>query len=411
MTRVGIIGAGAWGRNHVRTFASLEEAELVALADSRPDVLAAHRRTLPGLAGYADGRELLDRADVEAVVIATPAPTHHALARAALESGRHVLVEKPLALSTADAEDLARLADERGLVLMVGHLLLYHAAVEYLKQLVDSGELGDLLYGYCQRLNLGVVRPDENALWSLAPHDFSVLAWLLGEELADVSARGADYLQPGIEDVVFADLRWRNGRIRPDAEITDLVLQISGGLDSLGPGDFDSFIFYGARLRVHDFFKAVLDHESRPEGYISEAQMRTMRDGWLESIRAWRLARKFARKGANVVFVPTALPSAGVVDKALEQERLAVRSTRASRARLWGYLQKAAGANGFALLAQPEDSVTDNTLTRNEYATPDAAETRDWVHKSPEYAARMIGEALAVLTGEVSHKQAVQAAE
>ncbi len=213
MTRVGIIGAGAWGRNHVRTFASLEEAELVALADSRPDVLAAHRRSLPGVEGYADGRELLAQADVEAVVIATPAPTHHALARAALESGRHVLVEKPLALATADAEDLARLADEKGLVLMVGHLLLYHAAVEYLKGLIEEGELGDLLYGYCQRLNLGVVRPDENALWSLAPHDFSVLAWLLGEQVADVSARGADYLQPGVEDVVFADLRWRNGRI------------------------------------------------------------------------------------------------------------------------------------------------------------------------------------------------------
>ncbi len=215
----------------------------------------------------------------------------------------------------------------------------------------------------------------------------------------------------GADGPSFRALRWRGGRIRPDAEVRDLVLRISGGLDSLGPGDFDSFIFYGARLRAHEFFKAVLEHESRPEGHVSEAQMRTMRDGWLESTRAWRPAREFARKGARVVFVPTPLPTEGIMDKALEQERLAVRSTRAARARLWGYLQQAATANGFALLAQPEDSVTANTLTKNEYAAPDAAETRDWVHKSPEYAARMIGEAMAVLSGAAGDKPEVWAAE
>ncbi len=204
----------------------------------------------------------------------------------------------------------------------------------------------------------------------------------------------------GADGPSFRALRWRRGRIRPDSEVIDLVLRISGGLESLGPEDFESYIFYGARLRAHEFFRAVLQHESRPEGHISSAQMQALLTRWLESIRAWRLAREFARAGARVVFVPTAFPTAGILEAEMERERLAVPSSAAQRARLWGLLCEAARENGFVLLAQPDDSVTDCTLTRREYAAPNAVESGDWVHKSPQYGARMVQEAIAALAGE-----------
>ncbi len=215
----------------------------------------------------------------------------------------------------------------------------------------------------------------------------------------------------GADGPSFRKLRWRNGRIRPDADIRDLVLEISGGLDSLGPKDFHTFIFYGARLRAHDFFKAVLDHESRPQGHISQAQMQALVTRWSESVRAWRLACAFADAGAEVVFVPTAFPSEGVVDKALEQENLAVRSTKAARTRLWALLVQAAEAKGFQLLVQPEDTITSNTLTKRDFSTPNAKETRDWVHKSPEFAARMVAAAIGMTSQDETEISRVVAAQ
>jgi predicted dehydrogenase len=213
MTRIGVIGAGAWGMNHVRTFAGLAECNLAAVSDNRPKVLEGLQRSHPSLRVYADGTELVRSEDIDAVVIATPSPAHAPLAKAALEAGKHVLVEKPMALSVADAEACVKLAARNGKVLMVGHLLLYHSAVMYLRQLIDSGELGDPRYVYCERVNLGTIRKDENALWSFAPHDLSVAAFLLGTDVADVSARGAAYLQPGVHDVVFTNIRYRDGRM------------------------------------------------------------------------------------------------------------------------------------------------------------------------------------------------------
>ena len=213
MPAIGIIGAGAWGRNHVRTFAGLEQARLVAVSDSREEVRTVLKRGYPGLATCARGEELLQSAEIDAVVIATPSPTHAELACAALRAGKHVFVEKPLALTAGDAERMVQLAASSDRVLMVGHLLLYHSAVLYLRELIDNGELGEPLYLYCERVNLGVIRQRENALWSLAPHDFSVAGFLLGGDPIDVTARGAAYLQPGIPDVVFANLRYRDGRM------------------------------------------------------------------------------------------------------------------------------------------------------------------------------------------------------
>lgn len=213
MIRVGIIGAGAWGKNHVRTFSNLEGARLVAVADAREKVRISLEKSYPGLATYEQASSLIDSSDIDAVVIATPSPTHAELACAALGAGKHTLVEKPLALTAEDAERVVAEAEKAGKTLMVGHLLLYHSAVLYLRELVAQGQLGEPLYLYCERVNLGVIRSEENALWSLAPHDFSVAGFLLGKRPVDVTARGAAYLQPGIQDVVFTNLRFEDQRM------------------------------------------------------------------------------------------------------------------------------------------------------------------------------------------------------
>jgi predicted dehydrogenase len=159
-----------------------------------------------------DYGELLADPEIQAVVVTAPTPAHYELAKAALLTGRHVFVEKPIALAVDEAEDLAALAEARGRVLMVGHLLMYHPAVARLKQMMDGGELGEVYYLYASRLNLGQVRRSENAMWSLAPHDISVALYLLGEEPVAVAAQGLTYLQPGIPDTVFLTLRFASGR-------------------------------------------------------------------------------------------------------------------------------------------------------------------------------------------------------
>jgi predicted dehydrogenase len=151
--------------------------------------------------------------ELDAVVIATPVPTHYELAKRALEAGKHVLVEKPPAMTGAEMDELVAIAAERDLVLMPGHLLLYHPGVRKLKDLVDSGELGDVLCVYTNRQNLGIVRTNENALWSLGVHDLSVILWLVGEDPSEAVAHGRDFLTDGVEDVVFCYLRFPSGKI------------------------------------------------------------------------------------------------------------------------------------------------------------------------------------------------------
>ena len=212
--RVAVVGAGAWGGNHVRAFGRLGPGVLAAVCDPEPKHLAAAAAAVPGIRCTSGLKDLLENGDgVEAVVVSTPSSTHFEVALAALMAGKHVLVEKPLALIAAQAERLVREAASRHLVLMTGHLLLYHPAVRRMKELVDSGELGSVYYLYSQRVNLGQVRRDENALWSLAPHDIAVTLYLLGEEPVDVSARGGSYLQDGIPDVVFLNMRFAGDRM------------------------------------------------------------------------------------------------------------------------------------------------------------------------------------------------------
>ncbi len=212
---VAVVGAGGWGKNHVRNYVAMPEADLHYICDRDETIRGSMSTLYPSVRAVSDLQIVLRDPAVEAVVIATHAPTHFELAEAALRSGRDVFVEKPLCLSGDRAAALCSLAEEQGRMLMVGHLLLYHPAVDRLKRLIDDGELGDVLYIYAQRVNLGVVRREENAWWSLAPHDISVANYLLGASPEAVSATGSSYLQSdrGIEDVVFATLHYPGGRM------------------------------------------------------------------------------------------------------------------------------------------------------------------------------------------------------
>ncbi len=209
MTRVGVAGLGYWGPNLARNFAEL--AELAWLCDHSPDVLPVAEGRHPQARTTTRFDDLLADPDLDAIVIATPVVTHYELAKQALAAGKHVFVEKPPAQSSAEAEELTALAEEQGLVLMPGYLLLYHPAVAKLKELVDSGQLGDILYLYGNRQNLGQIRRDENALWSLGAHDLSVLLHLVGEEPVEAWARGESFLRDSVEDVVFCYLRFDSG--------------------------------------------------------------------------------------------------------------------------------------------------------------------------------------------------------
>jgi predicted dehydrogenase len=209
--RVGQAGLGAWGANLVRNLD--EVADLAWICDSSQERLEVLARRYPAARATTDYDELLSDAAVEAVVIATPVPTHYELARAALGAGKHVFVEKPPAMRADEMEELVRLAEDSGLVLMPGHLLLYHPGVRKLKELVDSGDLGDVLCVYGNRQNLGTIRTNENALWSLGVHDLSVILNLVGEEPEEAWAHGNAFLTPGVEDVVFCYLRFPSGKI------------------------------------------------------------------------------------------------------------------------------------------------------------------------------------------------------
>ena len=211
MTRVGVVGLGYWGPNLARNFDAL--AQLAWICDADEGRLEAFASRYPQARGTARYDDLLEDATLDAVVVATPVPTHYELARGALAAGKHVLVEKPPAMRGEEMDLLVRLAADGDLVCMPGHLLLYHPGVQKLKELVDAAALGDVLCVYGNRQNLGIIRKDENALWSLGVHDLSVILYLLEEEPEEAVALGRDFLTPGVEDVVFCYLRFPSGRI------------------------------------------------------------------------------------------------------------------------------------------------------------------------------------------------------
>ncbi len=207
------VGVGYWGKNLLRNFDALPGAEVVTVCDQNPDVLARLARQYPGLATTRHYQDVLDDGDVEGVVVATETPLHFAMAEAALQAGKHVFVEKPMAQTTAEAERLVALAEAQGRHLMVGHLLLYHPAFRYVEDLIRQGNLGEVYYLYSMRVNLGIIRQRENALESLAPHDLSVALSFLNQKPVAISAQGQAYLQPNIEDVAFATVFFEDGAL------------------------------------------------------------------------------------------------------------------------------------------------------------------------------------------------------
>ncbi|HEY4348007.1 MAG TPA: Gfo/Idh/MocA family oxidoreductase [Gaiellaceae bacterium] len=209
--RVAQVGLGRWGQNLVRNIDVL--ADLVWICDADETLREQFAKRFPNSLATGSFEEVLADPELEAVVVATPVPTHYKLAKQALEAGKHVFVEKPPAMRAAEMEELVELAEARGKILMPGHLLLYHPGVRKLKELIDSGDLGDVLCVYANRQNLGVIRKDENALWSLGVHDISVVLKLVGEEPSECWARGNAFLNPGVEDVVFCFLRFPSGKI------------------------------------------------------------------------------------------------------------------------------------------------------------------------------------------------------
>jgi predicted dehydrogenase len=217
MSKVGVavVGAAGWGKNVVRAFSDASGASLRGVCDLRPELLARVATAHPGVRLTRSFDDLLTDPEIAAVALAVDSSNHHRLARRALEAGRHVFVEKPLALTVADSEELCQVAERNRRTLMVGHLLLYHPAILVAKRALDAGELGEARYLHSQRVNLGVVRSTENAWWSLAPHDIAVAMFLLGGAPATVSATGGCFLQAKaqIDDVAFATLRWPDGRV------------------------------------------------------------------------------------------------------------------------------------------------------------------------------------------------------
>lgn len=312
--RIGIVGAGNWGRNLVRVFCDLLGEESVIVCDVERKRLQTIGERHPGVALTEDLEALMADRRVEAVAIATPAVTHFELARQALISGRHVLVEKPLAMELAQAEELIALAEREDRRLMVDHLLEYHPAVETLKRLVDEGELGELLYLYSRRLNLGVIRTEENALWSLGPHDISVFLYLLGREPLRVSARGGAYLQreEAIEDVVFLDLEFAGG-IRAHTHLSWLDPQKVRQLVLVGSrrmAVFDDAAQAQEKLKLYDYSAA------RGEGgwqarlasgrtivLSPEEPLRLMARHFLDSIGRGFMPRSDGRDGLRVLRV------------------------------------------------------------------------------------------------------------
>ncbi|HWU89730.1 MAG TPA: Gfo/Idh/MocA family oxidoreductase [Kofleriaceae bacterium] len=249
--RFAVIGAGAWGINHVRVVAARADCRLVAVVDPDRGCWDRVRALAPGAALHADPDAAL-AGDADAIVIASPAPTHAAFAHRAIEAGKHVLIEKPIALSLADARALRERVRGTSSVAMAGHLMLFHPAVARLRKLLGSGALGTLHCLIATRVNLGRHRKDENVLWSFGPHDLSMFDFLLGKSPASVAARGHSMIQPGIEDVVFLTLRYASGEMahvhlswlhpRKERRLTLVGSSQMAELDDVGPD----------KLRVYD---------------------------------------------------------------------------------------------------------------------------------------------------------------
>lgn len=270
--KISVIGAGNWGWNHVRTLHGMPDVELAAVCDTSAKRRDQLQRQFPGVPVTDSADKAMDAA--EAVVVATPAGDHAPLVRKAIERRLPAMVEKPFALSVADAEDVTERAAAAGVPVLVGHLLLFHPAIERLRTMVRGGELGTLYYLYSQRVNLGQIRPDENALWSFGPHDVSVALDLLGKAPVRVSAQGRSYLQAGIEDVVFLTMQFESG-VMAHAQMSWLDPHKERRLTVVGSRKMVVFDDMQVREKLKVYDKGV----DRPPEYGSFGESLAIREG------------------------------------------------------------------------------------------------------------------------------------
>ena len=276
VVRIAQVGAGYWGSNLLRNFAAMPQAEVVWVCDTQEEVQKAAAANYPGIRTTGDIQDVLADESVEGVIVATETPQHFLMTEAALRAGKHVFVEKPLAQTVEQAERLVALAEEKNLRLMVGHLLLYHPAFRHVEELIHQNELGDIRYLYSTRVNLGIVRQRENAFESLAPHDLSVALAYIDSKPVAVAAQGSAYLQPNIEDVVFATVFFENGalahihtswldphKIRKTTVVGSKLMAV---IDDMEPSE---------KVRLYD--KGV--EVTEPSGYTGFAEAVSVRSG------------------------------------------------------------------------------------------------------------------------------------
>ncbi len=312
--RVGVVGLGYWGPNLARNLAAIPGCELRWLCDASAPARAKLEPVFPGARSTGELQHLLEDPELDAIVLATPVPTHAELAIAVAEAGKHCFVEKPLATNAADAERAVAAAEGAGTILMVGHLLEYHPAVARLKELIDGDELGELFYIYGNRLNLGQLRADENALWSLGAHDVSVALHLIGEEPEECLANGASFVREGVQDVVFCYLRFPSG-IVAHLHLSWLDPHKERRLTVVGArrmATFDDMLIEG-KLTIYD---KGFDEDTRSWGeYIARSgdtfspripnlePLRIECEHFIECIRTGSTPRSDGRSGLRVVRV------------------------------------------------------------------------------------------------------------
>ena len=276
IVRIAQVGAGYWGRNLLRNFAAIPQAEVVWVCDTQEEAQKDAAANHPGIRTTGDIQDILADESVEGVIVATETPQHFLMAEAALRAGKHVFVEKPLSQTVDQAERLVALAEENDLRLMVGHLLLYHPAFRHVEELIGQNELGDIRYLYSTRVNLGIVRQRENAFESLAPHDLSIALAYIDSKPVAVAAQGSAYLQPNIEDVVFATVFFENGalahvhtswldphKIRKTTVVGSKLMAV---IDDMEPSE---------KVRLYDKGAEVAE----PSGYTGFAEAVSVRSG------------------------------------------------------------------------------------------------------------------------------------
>lgn len=213
MLRIGLIGFGYWGPNLLRNFQTFPGARVIAVADRRLERLERLKTAEPDIRLTADPADVINDPEIDAVAIATPVATHHPFARAAIEAGKHVLIEKPMTISADEAADLVERAERRGVTLMVDHTFLFNASVRYIRDLVRRGDLGEISYIDSLRVNLGLFQPDVNVLWDLAPHDLSIIDFILDQEPIHIEASGHCHVNAHLPDIAYLNLHFASNTV------------------------------------------------------------------------------------------------------------------------------------------------------------------------------------------------------